>query len=288
VAQEAFGRIEEIGDGLWALISTPLTGDYTTLSNGGIIRGRDGVVVIEGLASADGARWMAERARELTGRHPTHVVVTHYHGDHSRGLDGLFADGVPVVHVTADTRRRVLDGFDPAAEPDRARPWADVNVIGENAARDIDIGGRTVRLTPRAGHTASDVMITLEEEPVTWCGDLVWNGMFPNYVDATPSVLSQTVRTIRASGHTTLVPGHGPMAGLGDLEIYEAMLDDVEDAAGRALAAGVSAEVAGGEYRLPADVAGWTLFNTGYFARAIDAWMRELSGEGPILSRPGF
>jgi len=46
VASEPFGSLEQVADGIWALISTPLGGDRTTLSNGGIIAGRSGVVSI--------------------------------------------------------------------------------------------------------------------------------------------------------------------------------------------------------------------------------------------------
>src|SRR5262245_60842830 len=55
VAVEPFGRLEKIGEGAWALISTPLTGDRTTLCNGGIIAGRSGVVAVEGFFQKLGA-----------------------------------------------------------------------------------------------------------------------------------------------------------------------------------------------------------------------------------------
>ena len=76
MASEPRGRIEEITDGIWTLVSNPLE-DRTTLCNGGIVTGRAGVVVIESLASDEGALWMAQQAMRLTGRVPTHVIVTH-------------------------------------------------------------------------------------------------------------------------------------------------------------------------------------------------------------------
>ncbi len=277
VAQEAWGHIEEVGPDLWALISTPLGGDYTTLSNGGIIAGRTGVVVVEGTATLDGARWMAERARALTGRFPTHVVVTHHHGDHARGVDGFGSrDETPVLRATAATSERVTRGIDEGVEPERARPWADVELIGVGGPTEIDLGDRIVVIRPYDGHTESDVIIDLPEEEITWCGDLVWNEMFPNYVDATPSRLTESVRSIMADGRRTYVPGHGPLADAGDLTTYVSILDDIERAARAAIARGQSAEEAGGAYSLPEAVGEWTLFNPGYFARAIGAWMREL------------
>jgi hypothetical protein len=46
----------------------------------------------------------------------------------------------------------------------------------------------------------------------------------------------------------------------------------------------MTAEEAGGAYRLPAGLEEWTLFNPGYFARAIGAWMEEL---GVSRAEPG-
>ena len=98
VADEPFGRLEQVGEGIWALISTPLGGDYTTTSNGGIIAGRSGVLAIEGFNTPAGATWLANKSRELTGRWPTHVVLTHYHADHANGVAGYLGNAArPVV-----------------------------------------------------------------------------------------------------------------------------------------------------------------------------------------------
>src|SRR5215216_6633901 len=78
VAREPFGNLEKVADGVWALISTPLNNDATTVANGGIIAGRNGVLAIEGFNRPAGAQWLAGQARELTGRWPSHVVLTHY------------------------------------------------------------------------------------------------------------------------------------------------------------------------------------------------------------------
>src|SRR5580765_2546201 len=75
VAREPFGNLEKIADGVWAMISTPLNGDRTTLSNGGIIAGRNAVLAIEGFNQPAGAQWLAGKARELTGKWPTHVAL---------------------------------------------------------------------------------------------------------------------------------------------------------------------------------------------------------------------
>lgn len=277
VAQEAWGRLERVADGVWALVSTPLA-DRTTLCNGGIVAGRAGVLMVEAFGSDAGARWMAERARALTGRAPTHVVVTHYHGDHTAGLRGAVELGAPEVLITARTDELVRDRNDGAALDvlDGAR------LLDTRRPTEIDLGGRSVLVVPRRGHTESDVSLEVTDPAVVFCGDLVWNGMFPNYVDATPSRLSLAVRLLRERGATVWVPGHGALAARADLDRYVDLLDDVEAAARRAVQTGQGAEEAGAAYTIPASLGEWTLFNPRYFECAIGAWMRELQEGGDV------
>ncbi|MGD8319746.1 MAG: hypothetical protein PVJ02_04815, partial [Gemmatimonadota bacterium] len=141
---------------------------------------------------------------------------------------------------------------------------------------ELDLGGRSVVVVPRRGHTDSDVTIEVSDPAVVFCGDLVWNHMFPNYVDAIPSRLSLNVRLLRAMDAGTYVPGHGSLADGADLDRYITLLDDVEAAARRAREEGRSAEEAGSDYRVPSTLGEWTLFNPRYFERAIGAWMKEL------------
>lgn len=273
VAREPWGRLEAVAEGVWALVSTPLDGDRTTLCNGGIVAGRAGVVVVESFATDGGSRWMAEQARGLTGRWPTHVVVTHYHGDHTGGIRGAFESADVKLLSTAVTRDLTRDRNQGA--PRELREG--VQLLDTRRPTEIDLGGRSVIVVPRRGHTDSDVSIEVADPAVVFCGDLVWNGMFPNYVDAVPSRLSENVRLLRAQASDTYVPGHGPLAASADLDRYITLLDDVEAAARRAVDDGVSAEAAGEAYRLPGSLGEWTLFNPRYFARAMDAWMKELT-----------
>ena len=296
VARESFGRLESVGEGLWAFISTPLDGDYTTVCNGGIIAGRSGVMVVEAFQTPEGARWVAEKARELTGRWPTHVLVTHYHGDHTGGVEGLDPEpeagpeSRPALHVTPTTRELKNKSL-PAETPESSRRlWADVVLMQEDGTGSIDLGARTVNLVPRLGHTASDVTIDLPEEDIMWCGDLVWNGMFPNYMDAIPSRLSRAVRALQGTGRAVYVPGHGPLAGTQDFTRYVAVIDGLEETARRARSEGWTAEEAGARHQIPAELGEWTLFNPTYFQRAVEAWMREWenveSGRGGEPPRP--
>jgi glyoxylase-like metal-dependent hydrolase (beta-lactamase superfamily II) len=274
---EPFGNLEKISDGVWALISTPLGGDRTTLSNGGIIAGRDGVLAIEGFNQPQGAEWLAGKARELTGRWPTHVVLTHYHADHANGVAGYLAGGArPSIRSTERTRELVLQRNQPA-DAARVAALKDALVISSDAATQLDLGGRAVRIVPRIGHTDSDVSLELDDPSIVFCGDLFWNAMFPNFVDAIPTKLGASVRALKRSGNTVYVPGHGAIGHASEYDRYISMLDEVERAARKAHNGGVSAADAGAAFTLPPSLGDWVLFNKVFYQRAFEAWYKELA-----------
>ena len=278
VSREPWGRLERVADGVWALVSAPLGGDRTTLANGGIIAGRDGVMAIEGLFTSHGARWMASQARQLTGRWPTHLVLTHYHADHANGVDGYIADGFPTrVLTTGSTRDQVLTRNMPAVDS-RSAALRDAVMLNATSETVVDLGARRVRIVPRAGHTSSDVSVELDDPSVVFTGDLVWNGMIPNYVDARPTELARQVRALTRDRSTVYVPGHGAVADAAAIARYVGVLEAIEQAARVAFTNGTSAADAGRSFALPAPLGEWALFGPTFYERAFTAWNRELSG----------
>lgn len=276
IAREPFGYLEQVAEGVWALISTPLQGQRTTLCNGGIIAGKSGVLAIEGFFEPQGAAWLAGKARELTGRWPTHVVVTHFHADHTNGVAGYLADAAPTIHATAITRDLTLHKGQPDVARADAMQKSTIVPVAMSAAA-IDLGGRSARLMTRQGHTPSDVSVELSDPDIVFCGDLVWNAMFPNYVDAIPSDLGRAVRDLRKIGSNTIyIPGHGALARAPELDRYIAVLDEVEQAARRARESGLRAADAASQFSLPKSLGEWALFNPAFFERAFTAWYRQL------------
>jgi glyoxylase-like metal-dependent hydrolase (beta-lactamase superfamily II) len=256
------------------MISTPLAGprgtdSWRTVCNGGIVAGDREVLAIEAFATPEGATWLAAAAQRLTGRPPTLAVVTHFHGDHTGGIPGYTTPPLNIPVHSTPTTHDLLNGKVPLPEP----------VIAEASPSEVDLGGRVVRLTPRLGHTPSDVTLEVMDPHVVWCGDLVWNRMFPNYVNAIPSKHAASLRAILGAPDALYVPGHGPLAHRADLERLLALLDDVEQKARAAIARGEPLDQAASRYALPAAVAQWVMFSPSYFRVAFQAWDRELKGE---------
>jgi glyoxylase-like metal-dependent hydrolase (beta-lactamase superfamily II) len=278
---EPWGRLEPVGDRVWAMVSTPLVDHPAarrTLCNGGIVAGREGVLVVEAFASPEGAAWLSDEALRLTGMRPTHVVLTHYHGDHVSGAAGyLLAGSRPEIMATRTTRRLIAEqeaGL-PGDRP-RARPLLlPDRLLAGDEPTELDLGDRSVRIVPRRGHTPSDLVIAVDG--ISFPGDLVWNGMFPNYMDAIPGELSAHVRALRNEPVARWVSGHGEVAGGADLDRYIDLLDHVEAAARRALETGRPLAEAAADYTVPASLGEWHMFSPRYPEVAFRAWQRELA-----------
>lgn len=293
VTSTPFARVEKIVDGVWAVVSTPWADPQNvqrqTLSNGGIIAGRDGVLVVEGFNQPDGAAWVSDMAQQLTGRRPTHVVVTHFHADHTGGLAG-FRQGAqgPDIVATRTTRDLALERNTLPTPPREGETAPDLaptrlqlvtpNRIMTDPTRSvrIDLGGRVVTLVPRDGHTDSDVTIELEEPRVVFTGDLVFNRIFPFYGDSTPSKWNATCDALLADERALYVPGHGNLARKPEMDTYRELLHLVGEAARAAHKAGTTAEQAAAAFRIPDRLGDWFQFSPRVFAFAFDAWYREL------------
>jgi len=281
VVEQPFARLERLADGVWALISTPLEG-RETISNGGIVAGREGVLLIEGFASVEGAQWMAAQALRLTGRRPTHVVLTHYHGDHSGGLAGYRNDAeLPLVYHTPTTRgllEESLSGGDSGGAESPVDTLAAAALLAdEGSPTRVDLGGRVVTISARRGHTPSDLSVRVEDPRVVFCGDLVWTGMFPNYVDAIPGELRAACGELLADENAIYVPGHGALADFDETRVFLQLIDHVGEAARAARQRGLSAAEGAAEYAVPESLGEWFMFSPRYYEVAFSAWYKELA-----------
>lgn len=276
LAEEKWGRLEEISEGVLALISTPFDSrDFTTVCNGGLVVGDKGILAIESFMQPKGATWLAKQSKKLLGEWPTDVVSTHFHGDHTSGHKGYFVDGnKPKVWLTEFTRTSAEKSF--AAQKMEGNDFENVSVIDTKKGAVVDLGNRKINLVNRSGHTNSDVTIEVVDPKVVWCGDLFFNRMFPNYGDAIPSRLEKYLDMITAEKEATYVPGHGPLADLAAMQQYKSLLQFVREAATKAFEAGDEIDASVKSFKLPDSLSKWIIWSPDNAKRAYTAWYREL------------
>ncbi len=290
VAETPFARVEKLAEGVWAVISTPFKpqggfGDMTTVCNGGFMAGSQGVLVVDTFQRPAGAAWVAEQALRLTGKHPTHVVITHFHADHSGGTAGfqLGAEG-PEILATETTRRLIWERYQtPRSREGEKIPRVSMRYLAPTSVipdatqgLEIDLGGRSVRIELRSGHTPSDLTVMVDDPPIVFDGDLVWKDIVPNFRDSTPSMLWRTCRELLADPETIHVAGHGDAARTKDLGDYLVLLEVLEKAARQAHASGKSASQAAAGFKPPQSLKSWILPNPAQYRIGFEAWYREL------------
>ncbi|MEM9407366.1 MAG: MBL fold metallo-hydrolase [Acidobacteriota bacterium] len=265
VASAKFADVFALDDNVWAVISKPLTGGFETVCNGAFVAGSERVVMFDAFASPGGAEWVLEACRKATGRTPTDLVLSHKHMDHVGGLKAFAELEAPPKLWTTEPTRSALPGG-----------WSgSIEVLDEGSASTLDVGGGSLELLTRSGHTASDVFAVVDDR-INLAGDLFWNFFFPNFVDARPLELQASVRELLDRQVDSFVPGHGNLPSAEDFRTYAEALTAVETAARQGHEAGTPAGQAAAAFKLPSSLGDWTLFGQDYFEKAFKAWYRDL------------
>jgi glyoxylase-like metal-dependent hydrolase (beta-lactamase superfamily II) len=285
-----FARVTQIADGVYATIADMSKGTQCG-SNGGVIAGRDAVLIVEGHFQPEGAALEIEVAR-AAGKGPVRAAVdTHFHFDHSFGNIGYASQGIPVmahekVASLMKERYAALQGVDKApllaqAEKkvagaadsiDKARKQDDLGKIKMTYSaidsatlayptellrpadfpKRIDLGGLTAVIEFHPGHTETDVIVRVPERDVVFGGDLVFYRAYPVSVDADMIAWRKVLdRFCEYSRQTQFVPGHGPVCGVEAVRDQADVMDDLRSHAEKMIRNGSTVEEAERRYVVP-------------------------------------
>jgi glyoxylase-like metal-dependent hydrolase (beta-lactamase superfamily II) len=187
--------------------------------NAGFIVTREGVVVIDALASPREGEALLRTIRGVTRQPVRWLVLTHHHPDHTFGAIVFSRAGARIV-AHPDTRTLASEGGQDALIAD----W--VRVMGLDAMRGFEfaeapdrpvtgtdtlqLGGRTIIIThPGAAHTPGDLMVWLPRERVLFAGDLLIEDGVTMVVDGSARALERALDIIDSLAPRIAVPGHG-------------------------------------------------------------------------------
>lgn len=189
--------------------------------NVGVVRGADGLCVIDTRGSHRQARQLIEDLRVLGG--PVRAVVnTHWHFDHTWGNTMLKDAGAGVWgHVSLpatmsrwfDDVRDSLSIADPAIDDELAEITLTPPDHLVDPIETVDLGDRTVDVRfLGVGHTDGDVVAAPSSSAMIFAGDLVEQAGPPAYGDDShplewPDTAARLVELL--DDRTTIVPGHG-------------------------------------------------------------------------------
>jgi glyoxylase-like metal-dependent hydrolase (beta-lactamase superfamily II) len=291
VLEKPFARATKEGDGLYITIANP-PGGPQCLSNGGVLAGRDAVLLVEGHMQPAGAQFELELAKLVSNRPIRGAVNTHFHPDHSFGDSAYVAAKVPVI--AQDTAPALIKSkYEALKTADRAallRPYQDrlaaaTTDAATRRAKDdigamqwmfsaidsteltyptellsidkpptrIDLGGLTAVLECHRGHTPTDVVVRVPERDVLFVGDLLFRREYPVCIDADMLAWRKVLDPMAAEPPSMrFVPGHGPICDRESVREFIAVLDDLHAHAEKMIAAGASPSEAEDRYVIPA------------------------------------
>ncbi|MEU6876177.1 MBL fold metallo-hydrolase [Streptomyces sp. NPDC046751] len=232
-------RLTEIADGVFAYVQPD--GGWC-LNNAGVIAdGGDGLLV-DTVATETRARRLRAEVLRVAGAPPRLVVNTHFHGDHTFG-NFVFPEAVVIGHERARTDIAAAGLHMAGLWPDVC--WGDLEVVPPSVTyhdrMTLHVGSlRAELIHPGTAHTTGDTVVWLPEQRVVFTGDLVMSGATPFCPMGSVSGSLAALRTLRALGARTVVPGHGPVGGPGLIDDNEGYLLRLQRLAREGLAAGLT------------------------------------------------
>ncbi len=245
--------LHQVAPNVWAAID--LNGHAG--SNAGFVIGGDGVAVIDTLEHEEAARALLAEIRKKTSLPIQFVIDTHYHLDHVAG-NGVFAKAGGVVMAQHNVRAWIhtenLKFFGKNITPAQkamVEGYFLPELVYDHGVT-LYLGSREIIVKSYPGHTGGDSVVIVPAlhggHDVVFCGDIFWNHLLPNLIDANTKAQAQSLKILSGIGAagpqpgtgsaTVFVPGHGELGNLQDLEAARTYLLDLRAMVAQAIKEG--------------------------------------------------
>ena len=193
-------------------------------SNAGFVVTRDSVVVIDALGTPPLGEALVAAIRRVSDKPIRRVILTHYHADHFYGLAAFKAAGAEVWAHRAG--REYFTSGEAAARLAQRRtdlfPWVDEHTRLIEADRWLDgdtrfeAGGLHFRVSFLGpAHSSEDLLVSVDEDGVVFCGDILFAGRIPFVGSADSKRWLAAIDVLAGLRPKVLVTGHGPHSTFG-------------------------------------------------------------------------
>ena len=201
--------------------------------NVGVSVGEDALFIIDDQYAPVSPKILAA-LKQLSDKPIKFVLNTHWHGDHTGGNENMGKGGALIV-AHDNVRKRMSTEQFIALFKSKVPPSPKVALPVVTFSTDVTfhINGDEVYgfHVPKA-HTDGDTVVHFKKSNVIHMGDVFFNGWYP-FIDVSSGgspegVIAASDRVLAMSDdNTKIIPGHGPVAGKGDLKAYRDMLASV-------------------------------------------------------------
>jgi glyoxylase-like metal-dependent hydrolase (beta-lactamase superfamily II) len=197
----------------------------------------EGVVVIDPGSSQQAGEMVARQIRKITQAPVTDVLITHVHGDHWLGNQGIrnhwpeariYAHPKMIIKAKAGDDRLWIDLMDRLTEGYTKGTKAvipDQEVVDDST---LKLNGLTYKIyAPEKAHSGTDIMIEIVEDAVMILGDNVTYKRIARMDDGTFQGNINACEVALVTEASVFMPGHGPVGGREVVESFKQYLETV-------------------------------------------------------------
>jgi len=206
-----------IGDSIF------VTKNSNGASNSGLIVGKKGVMMVDSTFFPSKAKRIVEFLSNITSKVLLYVINTHYHVDH---ILGNCAVDAPVIGSTA-TKEYIekfdLEAFKLTLEPFLQRELKDAKLVPPSVTFrnriKFELGDKSIEIVKMGGHTPDSSVVYVWPDAVCFCGDLLFSEYHAEIESESDlNRWIQNLKKIKEKPLKWVVPGHGPVGGIEELD----------------------------------------------------------------------
>ncbi len=270
--------LQRLAEGVYAAINAP---EGWAICNAGIIDLGDRTLVYDAFTSPQAAEDLRQAAETLTGRPASLLVNSHYHNDHMWGNQAfgpqvdilstaktrqlILTEGASEVKWYSETAQKRLDALEERLAKSQsdverqqlvpaiynyqaiaaALPILEVRLPNLTFTGEMIFQGskRSARLIPyENGHCGSDAILYLPDDSIVFMEDTLFIDCHPYLGDGDPEVIQRILAEVKLLHPSVVVPGHGPVGSIEQLDILDGYINQLKTLADEAIRHGVPEE----------------------------------------------